>query len=337
MQASNSAGLKRLAQTLGAGTLVLLLTWGEFALFEGSLLGRRAEVDFVLLNVEGILAGTPVWKSSQHRLLGPLLLSALQRLAADPRTALAWFMALGLLAENLLLWRLVHGRTHAHRHALLAALAFGACHWFTLYKLEYPWDAIDVLSFTAFGYWAQTRGKLAWLWAFLLVGTLNHETVLYVSLWCGLAFCDRALTPSERWRQYVAAGLAFSLASTTIYVLREALYIGPPELLGRAAEAGTPLLENPTHLRHNLRQFLLVNWSAGRALISTTLAMALLVFATLVTTDARLRRPALWSLGVLSSIFCFGYVNETRLYLSPLAFWFGYLAGGLPRSVQEPA
>jgi hypothetical protein len=79
-----------------------------------------------------------------------------------------------------------------------------------------------------------------------------------------------------------------------------------------------------------LRQFLLTNWSAGRALISATLGAALLVCATLVA-QGKLVRPALWSLAVLFTIFCFGYVNETRLYLSPLAFWFGYFAGRLVR------
>lgn len=61
---------------------------------------NQGKVEFVRANVDGILAGMPVWKSSQHRVLAPLGVALLRRVSATPAQALTWFMGLGLLAEK---------------------------------------------------------------------------------------------------------------------------------------------------------------------------------------------------------------------------------------------
>lgn len=305
--------------------LLLVLTLGEYRLLRRLLFEDRAEIAFVQANVTGILTGTPVWKSSQHRVLTPLAVAALEPLAGSHSKALAWFMGLGILAENLLLWRLLRSRGAGAALALSGVFAFGLAHVLTLYKLEYPWDSVDIVLFTAFGFWASTGGKLLALVPLVIVGTVNHETVLYLPLWCALAACDRSLTERRRKSEWLAAGALFVGAAAGIFLLRELLYVGPASLPGHAPEAATPWLENPIHLRHNLRQFLWLNWSAGRAWVSISVLTALLSCAGLILAR-RHTRAALWSVAVLATIFCFGYVNETRLYLVLIAFWFGYAA-----------
>jgi hypothetical protein len=315
--------------------LLLLLTLGEYWLFRCLLFANRDQTGFVLANLDGILTGTPVWKASQHRVLAPLLVSALERLAGPPVDALACFMGLGLLAENaLLFWALRSGERSPTR-ALCGVAALGFAHVVLSHRLEYPWDSIDLFVFTAFGCWAATRGKLWLLIPLLLVGCVNHETALYIPLWCALARFDHSLPPARRKHEQLAAGVGFVLAAAGIFLLREVLYVGPANLADRVPERVPPWLENPIHLSHNLRQFLWLNWRTGHAVVSASLLIAGVACALSIRAGQH-ARAALWSLAVLGSVFVFGYVNETRLYLAPVAFWFGYLGVGRARAGQDP-
>ncbi|HWA77757.1 MAG TPA: hypothetical protein VG937_35720 [Polyangiaceae bacterium] len=312
------------AQERGVALLFALLTVAEARLIVGALLRNRDQVAFVLHNASAILAGTPVWKSSQHRLLGPALLRVLEPLIRDPALALGWLLGLGILAENLLLWRLFRREGSGRAVAFASIATFGLLHFLSLYKLEYPWDSLDVLLFTGFGYWASLQARLRVLLPLVLLGLFNHETVLYVPLWCALAVTDSALSPTRRQRELLWGVIGLVATIAGILLLREVLYVGPASLPAHAIDSATPWLANPLHLRHNLRQFWIENWGAGRAWISVSLLLALWVLLAAVCKRRPETRAALWSLLVLLTVFCFGYVNETRLYLPLFAFWFGY-------------
>jgi hypothetical protein len=303
---------------LAAWLLVSLLTLGQIRLFERLLFSERSDYEFVLLNLRGVLEGTPLWKSSKHRLLGPALVRALEFVQDNPLAALTSFTHVSLLAANLLLFWLTLRKGGSLRCALLAVAAFVLVRLLLLYKLEYPWDGLDILLFLGFGHWAAKRGSLVWLTPLLLVGTLNHETVLYLPLWCLLAPLERSHGAAWSRRELVTGALALLLVLASILALREHFYLGPT---GVAQE--TPALGNPVHLLHNLRQFLWRDWIAGRLFISATLLCALVLLGKLLR-EPKQRRAAAWSLLVIATIFCFGYVNETRLYSSLVAFWFAY-------------
>jgi len=108
-----------------------------------------------------------------------------------------------------------------------------------------------------------------------------------------------------------------------IYALRELFYVGRPQSAD-LIEPGTPIISNPLHVVHNLNCLLVHDWRMS-ALISVGFIVATLLFAVLWTLRIH-RASALWSLCVLGSILCFGYVNETRLYLPLAAFWLSHLA-----------
>jgi hypothetical protein len=168
----------------------------------------------------------------------------------------------------------------------------------------------------------------------VLIGLFNHETVLYIPMWCGLAIADRALPPARRRRELLLGVTAFIACLASILALRELLYIAPAALSDPAVESATPWIENPFHLRHNLTQFWFKNWATGRAWISASLLLTLMGLAALLRSGQR-ARAALWSLLVLLTVFCFGYVNETRLYLPLIAFWFGYRGPALSRFFER--
>jgi hypothetical protein len=301
--------------------LLALLTLGELRLYERVLYEGHDAAAFVTTNVKGILAGRPVWQAWQHRLVAPLVVAGLARVTGDLDSALRLHGRAMVLAANLLLFALLRRRGEAR--ALQAVALFGLAHALLLYRLEYPWDGVDVLVFAGFGAWAAGQGQLMPLWPLLLVATFNHETALYLPLWYLLAPLDAELPALRRRRDTLAGALAAAIMAGLILVVRALLYAGRPDLPGQTFEPATPVIGNSFHLVHNLGQLFAANWTSGRAFISLAFLSAVVVLSTRLAQPAR-RRAALWSLMVLLTIVCFGYVNETRLYLPLCAFWFTY-------------
>jgi hypothetical protein len=303
--------------------VLALLTLGEIRLFDRLLFEGRDDAAFVLANVQGILDGRPVSKSWQHRLLAPHAVAALTPLAGDRRQALRVFNGVMVVAANLLLFTLLRRRGGASPERTLAVVAtFGFAHALAMYKLEYPWDGIDVLLFLAFGAWAAKGGGLLRFVPLLLVGMLNHETILYVPLWYMLAPLDRKSAKRE-----IAEGVvALVILGGGILLLRERLYVGRPDWPGQVFEEALPLVGNHFHIGHNAGQLFCDDWIQGRAFISGTFLSAVVVLVERAR-KGRDVRAAVWTLIVLGTIVCFGYVNETRHYLALIAFWFTYAAG----------
>jgi hypothetical protein len=315
-----------------------ILSWislAEWKVFERLLFVRSVDVDFVLVNLRGILAGTPVSKSWQQRFVGPLLVSALAAVAGEPLVALKLFSALMVLAANLLLFALMRRRGASVAEAMLAVVCFGFAHFVSIYRLEYPWDGIDVLVFLAFGYWAARGHELLPLVPLLLLGAFNHETVLYIPLWYLLAPLDGERLSAGLAKRLATALATMAVVAAVIALARNHFYVGRPDLPGQEFEQVTPIVENHLHVRHNLSNLFFGNWVAGRAHISLALLSTLAVLTVLAHRVAT-RRAAVWTLCGIASIVCFGYVNETRHYLSLLSFWFAY-AWPVPFSAAQVA
>jgi hypothetical protein len=295
---------------------VALLSW--LSLAEWKVLERlyadAPSAAFVVESVRGVLARTPVSKSWQHRFLAPLLVSALGGPSVE---AVARTRGVLLLGANLLLFALVRRRGASLASAVLAVVTLGFLHVILAYKLEYPWDGVDQLLFIAFGAWAaaekEKRSYLA-LTPLLALGTLNHETILYVPLFCLL--CGTR-------RERVAALASAVVMGGAIMALRAAFYLGRPELPGQVFEVPAPVIENHLHVAHNVRALFVDNWGAGRADCSVLFLGASAVFAWMALRGI-LRPAAALSLVVLATIVGFGYVNETRHYLLLAAFWVAY-------------
>jgi hypothetical protein len=304
------------------GAYLALLSWlslAEWKVLERLIFVDPANVTFVLASVQGVLDGTPVSPSWQQRFAGPLLVVALGALTPDRLSALKLAHALLLAAANFVLFALARRRGASLRYSLFLVAGFGFAHLITAYRLEYPWDGIDVILFLLFGDWAARGGRLVALVPLLLVGAINHETILYVPLFCLLAPLDGA--PS---RKPVAFGAAAALAlGGVILILRHVFYRGQPNLPGQEFEPVTPVIGNHLHVFHNLGTLFVSNWRAGRAHISLGLLAALGLLVWLARRPAT-RRAAIWSLCVIATIVCFGYTNETRHYLVLIAFWTAY-------------
>lgn len=276
---------------------------------------------FVVESVRGVLAGTPVSRSWQHRFVAPLFVSLL---GGDLDAALERARLVLLLASNgLLSWLAL--RRGSWTRALGVVAVYVAGRLLLAYKLEYGWDGVDQLLFLGFGALAAEERGVGSAWPLLALGAVNHETIFYAPLWYLLSF-ERA-----RVRDGALASLAIGAA---VLGLRQAFYRGRPSLPGQTFEEGLPLVDNHLHVAHNLRQLFVEDWTSGRAHVALGFFGAVAAFAWMCARPS-LRRGGAWSLVVLATIVCFGYVNETRHYLVLLAFWCAYAATKAPR--RSPA
>lgn len=301
-----------------------VLTLGECRLFERLLFQEQAEYEFVLSGVSGVLAGRPVSQSWQHRFLSPLLVSALDSFTADRLGSLKLFCWLMVGCANLLLFALLRKKGRSLPASLFGVACFGIGHLLLVYRLEYPWDGLDILLFLAFGYWVSERKPLLPFVPLLVLGTLNHETALFVPFWYLLAPFEDPGPLIRHARSGLTALAVLALMAGSIWLLRQHFYVGQPAMPAEVFERPLPVIANHFHVRHNLRQFLVEDWRSGRTFISLSLLLCLVVLSGLIHRERHVR-AALWSLCVIASIVVFGYVNETRHYLMLLAFWFGYV------------
>jgi hypothetical protein len=292
--------------------LVSWLSFAEWKIFERLLYSDRASVDFVLESVRGILAGTPVSRSWQHRFLGPIIVSGLARLTHDPQGALELFHAIMLGCASLLLFALLRRRGFCQ--AMVAVVVFGFAHILLAYKLEYPWDWIDMMIFIGFGWWAARGGGLLAMVPLLALGAFNHETILYLPLWYLL---------TRNRKQWLGAGAAAVVLGGAMIATRALFYKGQPNLPGQVFEPLTPVISNHLHAAHNLANLFFWNWIVGRAHLSI-LVLAAVALCVWLALRSQYRRAAIWSLCVIATIVCFGYINETRHYLPLIAFWVPY-------------
>jgi hypothetical protein len=322
----------RFDRALAAGLLVVaLISLGEIRLRERLLYADASEMEFVRANVAGILEGSVVSTSWQHRVLAPLAVAALARLVGSELRAIELFCNLATAAASFLLFAIVRRKGGSVRQAVLAVALLGFAHLLLMYRLEYPWDGVDVLIFLGFGHWVSTdrSGRsLLPLAPLMLAGALNHETVLYIPAWFLIDRRDR--------RRTVIALVTAAVLGAGILALRRLLYVGRPDFPPDWFEPPLPVLGNHLHLLHNLGQALFDDWRprwrGSRVFIGAGLLSAIALLVGLAR-RGRHRTAALWSLGVLATIFCFGYVNETRHYLLLMAFWFGY---GFQAQIQAP-
>jgi hypothetical protein len=308
--------LRPLAFALG---LLALFTIVEIHLYEWQLYQRSSAYSFVLANIDGILDGHPVSKSWQHRFFAPLIIAAITPYAGDRLHALQLFGRALVVLANLVLFILTLNKGRTLTQSLLTVLLFGLLHALAMYRLQYPWDDVDIVLFIVFGYWAWKNKPLIGFTPLLLIGTLNHETILYVPFYYFLSPIDRPWAACKR--ELLVATLASVAMGGAIFMLRNHFYIGPPNWPGQELEQSLPLVSNHQHIVHNLKQLLFANWISRRALISLPVLLALAILIKLVRNRNR-ARAAIWTLTVFATIVCFGYVNETRHYLLLISFWF---------------
>jgi iron-sulfur cluster assembly accessory protein len=128
---------RRVRPVVFAFLLLALMTLGELRLRDRLLYANRVEFDFVAFNVAAIRDGRPVFKAWQHRVLSPVAVWAIGRLAGRDPQAIKVFCNLMIATANLLLFSIIRRRGGNLVQSLVGVAVFGFGRLLLAYKLEY--------------------------------------------------------------------------------------------------------------------------------------------------------------------------------------------------------
>jgi len=274
----------------------------------------------------GVTTGHPDWEYWQNRVLGPYIIKALTFGSLDYLKAHILFQIVTVAIAAFLCWRLGKKYGGNDQSALLALTLFVMCFALLLSPPEEPWllswDFLDIIVFTLFIDLVLSGMSLRWFIGLFAIAILNRDSAFFIALWLILDPLVRFLyqrryklpSASLDWRPMLAGVICIAAGFLTVELLRR-------NLLVEAYEPGSLI---PTHLSYNIdfcmaslthvtREFWLV--------IPIFLAMITSLWACLVRCDPR-RYLALYlvELSFMASIFVFGLLFETRLYLALIPF-----------------
>jgi hypothetical protein len=284
------------------------------------LIHERTFSDFIEV-AEGVLAGTPRGLAFQNRLLGPGIIEALSGLGFSMYGALQIYyagMLMLIFSSAYAFLRLLDTSTE-RALCMVAFFALALCglqfYWF------HVWDLMDLLIFTAFGYFAVSKTRLAVFVALFLLALLNRESAIFIAVYLMiLAFFRSAGTsapiPDMRW---LLSGIALAIGGVVYtYLVRISLFVSLPD---GGEDDKAQVLGNEVHTANNLTQFFWGNLSTPDIAVSISALWAVTWFGLAFRTLGRESKALyLTFLVVLGCILIFGIVVETRNFLILLPF-----------------
>lgn len=159
--------------------LVALLQYRVTILIHGPHLGQLVEAS------RGVTLGHPHWRVYQGRVLGPFALDVVHRATGiDLEVVFVLFLAAAALAFNAFVYLLARRFTG---DAKVGLITMGAASLGFVLLLDrawlFPWDLLDLLVFTAFGYAVASRRGDAYFLALFVPGILNREAAVFMGVW----------------------------------------------------------------------------------------------------------------------------------------------------------
>jgi len=289
----------------------------------------------------GVLSGHPHWKTYQSRLLGPVTVAVLSHFSHQSFSfcyQITCFILL-IVANSIcfFVFRRAGGRpdlawayTFAYA-SLFAALQDRA--WL------YLWDYIDLLTLMLFAYAVFTRAPL---WKFVVIffiELLNREAANFIALWIiidSVNFKFSSLARSKRlnlhWRQAVTGFLLIVVGVTWTNFIRDRLFVHQAlTLLPGSHMIGDEFWELP-HTLHAIKH-------APRFDALVPIIVVSVIIFSLIRAWEKMGEQA-WKIclllcGMVTSIFMFAIVTETRVWFEVLPFLFWLIYRG--NSAAQPS
>jgi hypothetical protein len=284
----------------------------------------------------GILSGTPDWLAYQNRLLAPWLISLISLAGFSAVSSLKIFVLLAVIAEFFLLFFLLTKSGVEDREAFGGVLAFSLLFLFIQGFSLYPWDFLDLLFFSLFGWGVFQRKSPFFFIVLFLVAIANRESGLFIGLYLlldGFEF-DPAASLGKKLRviskqKLIAGVVLIGLGILYVGAVRNLLFISQP---GGFLDNKHAALGNHINVIKNLHILLVDNFTNANVLHSVFLLGSLGYALSFLRHEWK---AVLVYLVMTSSVLVFGLVNESRLYAFLLPFLiFFYFSG---RSAGEKA
>jgi hypothetical protein len=271
----------------------------------------------------GVTTGRPVWKMWQSRVLGPYLIEALTFGSLDYVKAHFLFQIITVAIAAFLCWRLGRKYGGTDQSALLALAVFVMCFALLLRPpWLYSWDFIDMIVFIVFIDLVLSGMSLRWFIGLFAIAIWNRESAVFIALWLILDplvrfFYQRQYKlppPVLDWRRMLAGAMCIAIGFLTVELLNRNLLV---EAKMSADSYPIVLPQNVARLKHSLTHFDRYFPIAVPVFLATVTALG----ACVVHRDPQ-RYLALYlvELSFMASIFVFGALIETRVYLALIPF-----------------
>lgn len=166
-------------------TLFYFLIILIISLFEIRLLILTNNIDASAAAAEGVLCGTPHWRATQNRILGPFFVGFISNITNLSFSTSYLIVILSLLIfVNYLSYKIFMDLTKDEKTALKYSFLFIVLFLFIQNKSWfYIWDAIDLIVFLLFAYGVFSKKKLSYFVILFFICLLNKENALYIGLW----------------------------------------------------------------------------------------------------------------------------------------------------------
>lgn len=306
---------------LGATVLLSALCFAVF--FQ-----TRVEWSLTLSATRDLLDGLTHWPAYQNRLAGPAAVRLISALGIPYEAALAGFVGLAFLVHNLLLFAFLLQRTEPFR-ALLGVAAFCLLFLALQNGFYYTWDALEAITALIAAQLLLTRGAGPALGALALAAFLNRESALFIAvilLLDGLAWPKggngRPLTNAWIGLAAGAIGVAYTIA------IRKVMFV---ETTLASVPVRDDLAGNHFNLADNLQLLFVQSWGTGLAVLTfCVIGLGLLLGMVWIRGKRRHRQLVLLVALNVAGIFCFGLVDELRIWI-PVASMTVLLAADISR------
>jgi len=274
----------------------------------------------------GVTKGHPEFTNWQSRVLGPYIIKVFTFGSLDYARAHILFQIVSVAIAAFLCWRLGRKYGGSDQSALLALTLFAMSFALLLSRpWLYSWDFIDMIVFILFIDFVLSGMSLRWFIGLFAVAILNRVSAVFIALWLILDplvifFYQRQYklpSPPLDWHRMLAGGICIAAGFLTM------------ELLERNLLVEASFSENhDINLAANIFQLWVWLWKPTRPdaiqfwfLVPGFLTMVAALGACVVRLNPQ-RYLALYlvELSFIASIFVFGYILETRLYLPLIPF-----------------
>jgi len=274
---------------------------------------------------QGVLRGEPHWRVYQNRLLGPWLVQGVAEIVGSFRLAHV-LVAIVLLALSGYLVLIVLSRLHADPARVLAGYFVFSFLVVGCFKPPwlYIWDLTDLLVFVVFNALVVRGRDYRYFMALFAVAIFNRESAYFIAGWMIVdPFVRRYLGRPLELRMAASGTVLLGGGIALVETLRTSLLVREvgPQLVGPVAGAGPRvhfmLPDNLERLGQALTSF-----RYTMSFLVPLLLVAYLAFCARVAYRDPPGRAGLAAIHVLmiGSLFVFGILFETRIYLVLLPF-----------------
>lgn len=279
----------------------------------------------------GIITGKPHWRAYSNRLLGPYTVLFISRFGISFEKALEVFYFLMVCVQNLVLFTLL---SKDPRNSLKRALSYTIYFSFLFIIMQdyysYTWDYIDLVIFILFAWGILKQKSTSYFAALFFVELLNREIALLIAFYLILdAFHlfdgqlakkpKFSLTPVDKKKLFTGSFLVLFGAVYT-KLIRDFLFIESAlDYVGN--DLDHLLIGNHFQLVDNLKSLFIDNFSS-MDIINSIFIIAILAYFSIALPKYNRQQFKAFIMLILTmvSIFTFGLINETRMFLITIPF-----------------